>query len=45
MARMMFTIGTHNISIVHRLLSSFVSSVSSLDYFLVLCKHLVHTLK
>ena len=44
MAMIMFTIiDIHNISIVHRLLSSFVSSVFGLDYFIVLCKHLVHT--
>ena len=34
----MFTISIHIISIVHRLQSSFVSSVSGLDYFIVLCK-------
>ena len=37
-AMIMFTISIHNISIVHRLQSSFVSSVSGLDYFIVLCK-------
>ena len=38
MAMIMFTISIHIISIVHRLQSSFVSRVSDLDYFIVLCK-------
>ena len=41
---MIICIGIHNIIIVHRLLSSFVSSVSGLDYSIELCKRLVHTL-
>ena len=45
MARIKFTIGTHNVSIVYRLLTSFVSSVSGLEYFIVLCKCIVQTLQ